>query len=38
MIYARYEAAKAAWLAKNPQATSKQIEEAFSFIAKRLGI
>ena len=36
--YSAYKAAKDAWLSANPNASAKQIEEAFKAIAKRLGL
>ena len=38
MSYFRYEAAKAAWLRANPNATQAQIEAAFKRLAKSLGV
>lgn len=38
MSYHRYEAAKAAWLRANPNATQEQIEAAFKRLARQLGV
>ncbi len=37
-IYSACSREKAAWLARNPNATPQQIEAAFRAIAERLGV